>query len=378
MSTTIASDETVFAEMQDYLGARAAGARAALSYVTAHCTLGDASGLLLSGLVAPYAEARDACFEGFTALGDLLEGLRDRVADHERFVADQEAENVATLEEMMALLEQAAARLDDLQGIAQRLAAQPVATTGAAGGGGGAGAGGLGGGASAGGGWAGGGGSGGGSAGAAAPPTVEVDGALTGAPTPVPSADQEGSGVQVVVGDGSTVTVTVGDGNTVHVGAPATTPGATTGGTGAEPGHTPDGETGADPDACDGAVDGVEEDPLDALLRLLGLDGADEGPAAGATDAQQAADAAVYTRLWARLAEEDPLGRSAAELQAAWAAREPVTMPEGALDQLGVREATTVPGGLDLRLTLTTEQIAALRAGASLTVTLDDPTGARA
>ncbi|WP_211340889.1 hypothetical protein [Xylanimonas allomyrinae] len=345
--------------------------RKTIDYVNLFCCLNDAIGLLLSLLERPYRTVREDLVQAMSAIADAL----DKQAEHlEAYRADTESDEQE--------------RIDTIQGLVDALAqinvdvnvavGQPGAVPGGGYGGGGYGGGGYGG-----GGYGGGGGGYGGGAGAfggggelgggfdadepgnvSAPPTSTDAGGDT---LNAGSLNIESSGngdVYVIQSDGDVTFSSTGpsirgadDGPTVSptLDPEDPAPGYQASADAASVDPAPDGPGVAGPVGWEPVPDGLPESdptetepaPMDPAATdpavpgepVAGAEAADgpDGSATGLGDiarlmAQEQHDALEYRVLWERMADGDPLGRSADELRDAWESRDDVNgMLEAAL-----------------------------------------------
>jgi uncharacterized coiled-coil protein SlyX len=183
MANKILVDPTLFPSIAAFYEKERGDLLQVKTYVTSNCTLGDAFGLLLSGLKPQYESARDKAEEVMQTIADTLDKLSTQVANYK---ADVE-HNEASLQAQIDLL---TARLDAIQN-----PNNPSAVSG-------------------GGGYAGGGGGGSYSG---------PSGSVTPTPSvPPPAQDETPTTINITAEPGSTVTV--GNDDTVTTNPPVTAP----------------------------------------------------------------------------------------------------------------------------------------------------------
>lgn len=338
MAATIAVDTSTLTSLANAYRQLSTDTSTVSNHLNEYCTLNGATGFLLAPLQPFYNAARDMAFSTVSTFSQSLSGLDKQVN---------------------GALNDAVHRENNLAGKCQPGATGNVNAGGGGGGGGGY-SGGSSGGAHSG---AGGGVSGGAAAPAAqipqAPPAATAPPAPTAPPVPHQPATtgrhtievlENGHEDVITLGDNGTATVQVVQGAT----AAATSHGA--GMTAAHPGGAPG--TSGTPGTPAGTTTGGDVTVTfgqgatpDMSVSNNGAGGIDvigvtnDGEIPGLSHAALATDAVssgqpASSSAFASMANSDPLGRSAGDLQAAWQSRETFTFDDSALTSLGANGTT--------------------------------------
>ncbi|WP_010205901.1 hypothetical protein [Salinibacterium sp. PAMC 21357] len=305
MAGEIRIEPAIFPAIRGYYAEQDAALGRAQVYLTEHCSLNNAMGLLLSCLQPQYDTARDSMTNAVVSLRDTMTGLTVNLDDYAKECAEEEEQKQQELKTMH----------DRLTAIEDQLSSGggnvgPGGSTGGGGGVGGGSGGGMGGGS--------------GSVAPAVPDMAEVP-----EPTIVPEPEIQPEAEPEVETEPETVTEPDAE---IH---PETEPEVLPD---PEPEPevppTPGAEGQPGPEIGNGSANAEVDIDVDVVNNGNGEVNVNvtvviEQEIVDARDAEEAARNAAYSdELWAERASADPLGRSADELRLAWEAREPILVED--------------------------------------------------
>jgi hypothetical protein len=104
MTDIITVDPAMFPQVDAYYQKQRSEALQIKNYLTVNCTLGDAFGLMLSGMKPQYDTARNSAFTAIQTIADTLEKIGDHMAAYGQDVAAEEAEKAAIFAALQAQL----------------------------------------------------------------------------------------------------------------------------------------------------------------------------------------------------------------------------------------------------------------------------------